>query len=183
MRAFFMASERIGFSRWEIGDGALAASLWGDPAVARFICASGAFTPREVQSRLAAELENDKRYHVQYWPMFMLDGFGFIGCCGLRPYEADAPRILELGFHLKPEYWGKGLALEAAQAVIRHAACALQAKELRAGHHPQNAASKKLLEKLGFEYMAGVFYAPTGLCHPTYRLPLSGGEHAPKAPK
>ena len=46
----------------------------------------------------------------------------------------------------------------------------LKASALFAGHNPINAASRGLLEKLGFEYTHDEFYAPTGLHHPSYRL-------------
>jgi ribosomal-protein-alanine N-acetyltransferase len=35
----------------------------------------------------------------------------------LRPYGNDKD-VLELGFHFRPDYWGQGLAQEAARAVI-----------------------------------------------------------------
>jgi [ribosomal protein S5]-alanine N-acetyltransferase len=41
---------------------------------------------------------------------------------------------------------------------------------LRSGHHPEHLNSKKILLKLGFQYVDEVFYKPTGLMHPTYQL-------------
>jgi [ribosomal protein S5]-alanine N-acetyltransferase len=37
-----------------------------------------------------------------------------------------------------------------------------------AGHHPDNRASQRILEKLGFEFIGTVLYGPTGLMHPSY---------------
>jgi RimJ/RimL family protein N-acetyltransferase len=76
----------------------------------------------------------------------------------------------ELGFHLRPCYWGQKLALEAGKAVLDYAFNQLGAREIVAGHHPHNAASKKVLERLGFKYIREVFYPPTGLLRPSYRL-------------
>jgi [ribosomal protein S5]-alanine N-acetyltransferase len=43
----------------------------------------------------------------------------FIGQCGLLKQELDGDTFLEIGYHLLPEYWGKGFATEAA-AYFRH---------------------------------------------------------------
>lgn len=72
---------------------------------------------------------------MQYWPIFYLETGNFIGCCGLRPYSRE-DGIYELGFHLRPEYWAKGFASEAANAAIDYAFQALNANDLFAGHHP-----------------------------------------------
>lgn len=93
----------------------------------------------------------------------------FAGCCGLRPYKTEE-LIYELGFHLRPRYWGKGLASEAGQAVISHAFDALGARGLFAGHHPENEASRRVLEKLNFRFTHRELYAPTGEFHSSYIL-------------
>lgn len=167
MRAYFLKTDRLGFARWQEGDFDLALSLWGNPEVTKYISANGIFTEEQIQSRLNKEIDNDKLYGVQYWPIFHLETNEHIGCCGLRPYDLEKG-IYELGFHLKSQYWGKGYAFEAASAAIRFAFENLKAANLFAGHNPNNAASKKLLEKLGFKYTHDEFYPPTGLKHPSY---------------
>lgn len=169
MRKWFMETERIGFSKWENTDIILATKLWGDPQVTRFICAAGKFSEQEIFERLQLEIYNEKLFHVQYWPIFEKTTEKFIGCCGLRPFQAEK-HSYEMGFHLCKEYWGKGYALEAANAVIIHSFRTLNADKLHAGHNPRNEASKKLLMKLGFEYVGNQYYEPTGLEHPSYEL-------------
>jgi RimJ/RimL family protein N-acetyltransferase len=63
-----------------------------------------------------------------------------------------------------------GLALEAGGAVINFAFANLGAKALFAGHHPQNAASRTVLEKLEFRFTHEETYPPTGQMHPSYLL-------------
>jgi transcriptional regulator with PAS, ATPase and Fis domain len=60
--------------------------------------------------------------------------------------------VYELGFHLRPPYWRRGLAMEAASALITFAFGNLGAKALFAGHHPANSESHRILTKLGFRY-------------------------------
>lgn len=141
--------------------------MWGDPDVTRLI--GGPFPDDEVRSRLAREIAQQETDGVQYWPIFLLENDDFVGCCGLRPYS-KGERIYELGFHLRPRFRGRGYAKEAAHAAIAYAFDGLNAASLFAGHHPDNASSSRLLEKLGFRYDRHEFYAPTGREHPSYAL-------------
>ena len=45
MRTYFLRTERAVFGHWQPEDAPLAALLWGDERVTRYICASGRFTP------------------------------------------------------------------------------------------------------------------------------------------
>ena len=93
---------------------------------------------------------------------------------GLGLYEdltvTENLRIFELGFHVCADHWGKGIATEAARAVIAFAFDELQASALFAGHHPENVASRRTLERLGFRHTHDELYPPTGLQHPSYLL-------------
>ena len=169
MRALFMKTKRIGFSKWNDCDLNLAALLWGDKEVTRFICATGIFTKQDIINRLETEIQNDKLFQIQYWPIFELLTEDLIGCCGVRPFAPET-RSYEIGFHLRKKYRGRGYASEAAKAVIGYSFDTLKADKLYAGHHPKNEASKKILNKLGFQYIGENYYEPTGLYHPSYEL-------------
>lgn len=166
-REYFLKTARIGFSNWKKTDMHLAEVLWGDPNVTKYICARGQFEQHEISERLDKEIQNEQVFQVQYWPIFTLTSGELIGCCGLRPRSSNT---YEIGFHLRPKFWGRGYATEAAQAVVQYAFSVLKAEWLFAGHNPQNAASSKVLYKLGFQYVGDEFYAPTGLYHPSYQL-------------
>jgi RimJ/RimL family protein N-acetyltransferase len=110
-----------------------------------------------------------RAHGVQYWPLFLLRGGEHVGCGGLRPYHIEHG-IYEVGFHLRPAYWGRGLALEIGEAIITYAFSTLHATALFSGHHPANAASQRVLEKLGFRFTHDELYPPTGLRHRSYEL-------------
>ena len=171
VREFFMTTDRIGFSHWKEDDVELAQKLWGEKDVTRFICATGEFSKKDIQDRLNREIQNGSEYNVQYWPIFSIATGDFIGCCGVRPFEAEA-NAFEIGFHLRKEYWGKGYAFEAASRAIHYCFTELNAEKLFAGHHPLNEGSKKLLTCLGFTYIGDNFYEPTGLFHPSYEMKM-----------
>lgn len=176
-RGYFWNSERVGFRCWSEEDFPLAQELWGDLQVTRYF--GGPFSDEEVRVRLEREIERMKAHNFQYWPIFMLSDNEHVGCCGLRPYGTDSA-IPELGFHLRPKYWGQGLAVEAARAVIHFAFETIGVKGLAAGHHPENTNSKKVMAKLGFQYTHDEFFARLGMKIPYYSL-MRGGENQPVA--
>ncbi len=168
-KEYFMKTERIGFSYWTDADLELATQLWGEEEVTRYICAKGKFTQQDIRDRLRTEVHNGKHYQIQYWPIFDLMSDEFIGCCGLRPFQSEQYSY-EIGFHLRKEYWRQGYAFEAATEVIHYAFTTFNAAKLYAGHHPQNTGSRKLLARLGFQYIGDNYYEPTGLYHPSYEM-------------
>ena len=165
--AYFLRTKRLGFRSWSENDLDLAISLWGDTDVTRWI--GGAFSNDQVKSRLSREIETLAAHNVQYWPIFLLSNGDFVGCAGLRPYKIEQ-KIYELGFHLRAAHWHQGLAEEAARAIIPYAFTTIGAAALFAGHHPGNAASRHILEKLGFRFTHEELYPPTGENHPSYLL-------------
>lgn len=71
----------------------------------------------------------------------------FIGVIGLSFYEGRAP---ELGYWLGEPYWGRGMATEAGRALVDAAQRIPLVETLAARALPDNLASIKVLEKLGF---------------------------------
>jgi [ribosomal protein S5]-alanine N-acetyltransferase len=58
---------------------------------------------------------------------------------------------IDLGFRFAQAYWGKGLATEVASAWVRAAFDELGLIRLGAFVHPENVASIRVLEKVGFK--------------------------------
>ena len=72
-----------------------------------------------------------------------------VGGCGIATLRADGP---EIGYWFGVAHWGHGYATEAARAVIDHAFRDIGLKELRAGARVSNPASRRVLEKCGFQW-------------------------------
>jgi len=58
----------------------------------------------------------------------------------------------ELGYWIGVRYWGKGYATEAARAAIDHAFVELAHDMLSASLRVSNPASRRVLEKCGFQW-------------------------------
>ena len=71
-----------------------------------------------------------------------------IGACGVTALDDQA----ELGYWLGVPYWGKGYATEALHAVIDYAFTDLGHEAVNAGARVTNPASRRVLEKCGFQW-------------------------------
>jgi RimJ/RimL family protein N-acetyltransferase len=71
-----------------------------------------------------------------------------IGTCGLMVQD-ETP---EVGYWLGVSHWGKGYATEALHAVIDYAFADLAHEALQAGARVTNPASRRVLEKCGFQW-------------------------------
>ena len=71
-----------------------------------------------------------------------------IGGCGVARSDSGP----ELGYWVGVPFWGQGFATEAARAVIDYAFGSLGHDVLEAGARVSNPASRRVLEKCGFQW-------------------------------
>lgn len=162
-----LVTPRLRFRSWRASDLGLALGLWGDPRVTEKIDARTPLSRAQVEDLLARQIACEREHRVQYWPVFRADSGEHVGCCGLGPRDVAAG-VYEFGVQIRADHWGRGYAAEAARSVMAHAFALLGASFLFAGHHPDNAASRRLLAKLAFRYTHDEYYEPTGRMHPSY---------------
>lgn len=74
----------------------------------------------------------------------------FIGICSYEIRNLAEP---EFGYWLGEPYWGKGYMSEAVRAVTARAFTATKHQSLYSGCRLQNLASRRVLEKAGFEHI------------------------------
>jgi RimJ/RimL family protein N-acetyltransferase len=78
-----------------------------------------------------------------------------VGACGIAKLDGETP---EIGYWIGMPFWGNGYATEAARAVIDHAFLALGHDRLLAGARVSNPASRRVLEKCGFQWTGVALY-------------------------
>jgi RimJ/RimL family protein N-acetyltransferase len=101
--------------------------------------------------------------YIQNGPMASYERLGFglnlvvlksgeipIGICGLLKRES-LPDV-DIGFAFLPEYWSQGYGAESAAAIMHHGREVEGIGRILAITAPNNHASIKLLEKLGFKF-------------------------------
>ena len=87
-----------------------------------------------------------------FWPAERRADGALLGFCGIKiADQAGSPieGVHEVGWRLREDVWGQGLAREAAIASIDHAFAALGADRVVAITFPGNAPSWGLMERLG----------------------------------
>jgi RimJ/RimL family protein N-acetyltransferase len=72
-----------------------------------------------------------------------------IGACGFNQVDRHPP---EIGYWLGVKYWGKGYGTEAAHALIDHIFTDLDCEAVQAAARVTNPASRRVLEKCGFQW-------------------------------
>ena len=73
-----------------------------------------------------------------------------IGVTGLQPLENTGD--IEVGYSFEEEFWGKGLATEAADAWLEFGFGTAGLERIVAVAEPANLASTRVMEKLGMTY-------------------------------
>jgi ribosomal-protein-alanine N-acetyltransferase len=100
----------------------------------------------------------------------------YIGYCGLHPHvDAGGPvaREAALAFYLAPDVWRQGFATEAGRAWIRFGFERLELTRIVASVDARNAASLRVLEKLGFQWRGTTGTAERPIHELELRAPLN----------
>ena len=101
------------------------------------------------------ELKRLKQFYVKnpgmgIWATILQEENTFIGGSGLVYY--DGTKKIELGYRLLKEYWNQGLATEASRALLRYGFEELGATLIVSSAHPDNVASRRVMEKVGLQF-------------------------------
>ena len=76
-----------------------------------------------------------------------------VGSIGLHHNDfAKKEDEAELGYWIGVPYWGRGFVPEAARELLRHAFEDLKLNRVWCGYYDGNLKSKRVQEKLGFQY-------------------------------
>lgn len=142
-------SRRLVLRRLCEDDHAFLLDLLNQPSFVRFIGDRGVRTADQARKYVRdGPLASYARHGFGLLCVELRRGGAPIGICGLL--KRDVLVDPDLGFAFLPDYWGRGYAQEAAQAVLAAARDRLGLRRVAAITQPDNAASIRLLEKLGF---------------------------------
>ena len=81
-----------------------------------------------------------------------------IGYCGFFIQTIEQQKEVELGYRLAKEYWGRGLATEAAQAVLKYGRERFNFQRFVCLIDPENTRSIRVAKKLGMELEKKIIY-------------------------
>lgn len=147
------------------------AALHGDAAVMRYID-DGRPVPREVVAReTLPEILREYTTLPAGLGCFAAETTEFVGWFALKPATSVGldPGDIELGYRLRPEVWGRGLATEGARILVRRAFTELDVTRVVATTMTVNTGSRRVLEKAGLRHVDTFFT--------DWPDPLPGAEH------
>lgn len=143
--------------------------LWNEPHVRRYLWDDQAVSREVVREQLAL---SERDFRERGFGEFVLclgeQPGGLIGFCGLR--RIDEGDDVEIGYGLTREHWGRGLATEAARAVLDFGFEQVGLEVIFAGADFDNAASIRVMERLGMSYDGERRVGPQALLAKYYRL-------------
>ena len=127
--------------------------LDSDPLVTLYIN-GGKPTPRDyisekVMPRILQYYKNLDNQGI--WAALEKKTGTFMGWFHLRPNRENAEET-ELGYRLKQQYWGRGIATEGSLALVKKGFEELDLDVIMAAADPSNAASRRVMEKVGLKY-------------------------------
>ena len=142
-------THRLRLRRWLPSDRAPFAALNTDPMVTEHL--PGALSRGESDALIARIEVHFEQYGFGLWAVEVCNVGAFAGFVGLSVprFEAHFTPCVEIGWRLGAEHWGQGYATEGARAALALGFEVLELEEVVSFTVPGNAASRRVMEKLG----------------------------------
>jgi ribosomal-protein-alanine N-acetyltransferase len=149
---------------------ALLLALVGDERVGATL--GGPQTPEEVSASIERHVARWDQDGFGYWMFRARDTGAGVARGGLSRAHVGGRDEVEVGWSVMPERWGQGYATELGAAALDVAFRVLGVESVVSYTLPDNLASRRVMEKLGFSYEREVVHAD--LPHVLYRLHSPG---------
>ena len=145
-----LPTERLVLRAVTENDASALFAIFSDDAVMRY-WSRPPMTSIEDARALVTEIEAHWRSRTLFqWGVTERMGGSLIGTCTIYGWNRTHARA-ELGYALRKDRWGRGLATEAVRAVLDFAFGPMGLHRVGADTDPRNEASARLLERLGFQ--------------------------------
>jgi len=144
-------SDRLVMGQFERGDIDEWYLIESDPAVRKYIDGSVP-TRKQTIGYIDMNIDSYERFNFGRYTVRDKKSQKLIGMCGFLTTEMG----IDFGYRLSKDTWGYGLGFEAASTVLCYGLEVLGLTDLVAGTMPENLASIKILESLGFIYQADI---------------------------
>ncbi len=159
-------TERLILRTLKIEDLDFVMDFWGNSEVMMYCGKSGSRERLIEVIDFYINLQNEKGFSP--YAVVLKENSKVIGACGFNPTGNDYE--VELIYHFAKKYWSKGYATEASQACLDYAWRSLRINKIIASIDSKNKNSRRVLEKIGFEYKYIKWCEETKQEEPYYEL-------------
>ena len=146
MLPYLVQTARLGFRRYVASDNKALRPVFADPYAAQFYPAMGSMDG--IDRWISWNLKNYDEFGFGLWALELLEPETFIGDAGITWQTVEGQRILEIGWHIHPDFRSQGYASEAGKACLEFGFKTLQAESLGSIVDPANAASIKVASRV-----------------------------------
>ncbi|HEY9897042.1 MAG TPA: GNAT family N-acetyltransferase [Candidatus Sericytochromatia bacterium] len=150
MDGIVIATDRLFLREWLSEDFRYFKPIATNPQVMQYIGTGELWSDERINQFINNHIARYKKYKFCFWALVHQSTQTLIGICGLS--LLNEPDEVEIGWWLTPDYWGKGLATEAAQAVMSYGFERLTLPKIISIAQPVNQRSIRVMEKLGMHF-------------------------------
>ena len=162
MKDNVLETERMMLRWMEMSDVDDLIGIFSDPVAMRYY--PGTKTRREAEDWVRWTLSSYRDHGFGQWAAVLKDSGEFAGQCGLTVQEVEGEEEVEIGYLFLREFWGRGLATEAARAARDHGFHALGYERLVSLIDPGNLASRRVAERVGLTLEKEVWKWNKNIC-------------------
>jgi len=146
---FRFTTERLLIRPWLTSDRGALARLTGDADMMRYLSDGKPWSDERIDE-LADRIEvHLARHGISFGALAWRASGEVVGLAGLQQLDSGD---FELGWWIWKDHWGQGLATEGTRPFVDHARDAMGLRRLVAVIDPDNAASRRVAEKLGMRF-------------------------------
>ena len=154
-------TERLILREFELSDTEGMFELDSNPNVHTFVGKKPVKTIQESIAMIENIQQQYKDFGTGRWAVILKETNEFLGWSGLKFITNEINNhkdFYEIGYRFIEKHWGKGYATEAGKVFVDYAFNELKADALHAYADSGNENSRKILEKLGLQYVNSFEY-------------------------
>ncbi|HTS37784.1 MAG TPA: GNAT family N-acetyltransferase [Candidatus Solibacter sp.] len=142
-----LETSRLALREFENSDADALALVLSDSETMRFYPAP--FDKAGVEQWIVRNQRRYAEHGYGLWAMLLKTSGEVIGDCGLTVQNIEGIDEIEIGYHVRRDLWGQGLATEAARACRDYGFARLEVDRLISLIRPENLPSRRVAEKNG----------------------------------
>ena len=142
-------TQRLLLRRWHDGDDLAAAPIYAKARVMRYI-PGGTWDLNRTKAIVARMRALEEAQGYGFYPAVLKESGAIVGHAGLGHLEGTEE--VELAYLFDEPQWGKGLATEAARAILGYGFATIGLERIVAVAFPENRRSIEVMKRCGMTY-------------------------------